>query len=461
MINEEKYIKHLLKDYQSPYSDKVWNGVMNGIKELERKKKRIFLSYLASLMVFISTVSYSYFLVFSALYDIEKDRTNPIAFRHTQNELPESVLNSGIDQSRTIYTQENARNNNQYSKNNESISKSISNDDNNPGEVSLLTESNIVIAKESKYATGKTQANMSLDMSRIKDILAMLPAVDPKTPESLESVPLTYNNRLIKPSLHRKAVIHDDPCLSDPKFKLNLSGDIYWSHEYGLRTMSARNSEFIGLADMRNSTESSLYSYSSGFRLSAMTETGFGFRTGLNYSQINERFRYLDPESSQVRTITTVDYIYQNGIIVDSIVKREEIIVPGTLEIIHRNTYRLIDIPILFAIEKNIGKSNFYYSINAGVFINLQFSQKVRMLETDLKSASYYGSDYNETATFERSLNSSLFLSTGLHYRLLENIHITIEPNLRLHSQSFTLSDNPISQSYINLGLITGMRYLF
>lgn len=466
MIDEEKYIKHLLNNYSSPFSEKVWMGVMAGVKEIEKKRRRILLKYLTSLICFISLLSYSYFALFTAIYDIDSYRA-VADFEMTSDEYesqfkaqinqavnynpqPESVEAVDLEKNSKVSFQQSER----------SLNSSLLVNNTRPIYNSILTNAGSLEGNNVSIIEPSPSLNadyINLEVPEFK----LLPTIEMQQLQSEQSDYIAYNNRLAKPSLFNKYANHDDPCLSNSQGNINWSADLYWSHEYGLSNVSAKDSEYNGLANMRRDTESPSYSFSAGLKINAITNSGFGFRTGLNYSQINEKFSYIDPESNQIRTITTVDYIYQNGVIIDSIVKKEEILIPGTLEIVHRNSYKLIDIPILFTIEQNIGRSNFYYSINAGVMLNLQFSQRVRMLKDDLKSVSYFGSSYGENETFKKSLNSSLFLSAGIYYRFKERIHFSVEPNLRLHSQSFTVSSHPVSQSYIHLGFSTGMRYLF
>lgn len=466
MIEEEKYIKHLLNNYSSPFSEKVWKGVMAGVKTIEKKRRRILLNYLTSLICFVSLVSYSYFALFTAIYDIENQRIVAKS-KITPNEF-ESPFDSQIYEDinfnlnpkavETLNLGKNSKVSFQQYERRLRASSLITN-------VRPTYNSILKIAKSPKGddvsiiepSINSNSDNKNLQASEFK----ILPTIEILQLQSKQNDYITFNSRLAKPSIFNQSAHRDDPCLSNSRVNLKWSADLYWSHEYGLSKFSARNSEYNSFANMRKNTESPSYSFSAGLKINAITHSGFGFRTGLNYCQINEKFSYIDPESNQIRTITTVDYIYQNGMVVDSIVKKEEILIPGTLEIVHRNSYKLIDIPVLFTIEKNIGRSNFYYSINAGVMLNLQFSQRVRMLNDDLKSVSYFGSSYGENETFEKSLNSSLFLSVGVYYRFKESIHFSIEPNLRLHSQSFTLSSHPVSQSYIHLGFSTGMRYIF
>lgn len=466
MIEEEKYIKHLLNNYSSPFSEKVWMGVMAGVKANEKKRRRILFKYLTSLISFVSLLSYSCFALFTAIYDVENQRivtdskmTIDEFESQFKSQIYEAVnVNPNLETVEAVNLGKNSKASFQQSEkslNSSSLMTNVRPIDDSILEIAKNFEGDNVSLIEPSLDLNSD--NKNLETSEFK----LLPTIEILQIQSEQNDYIAFNDRLAKPSIFNQSAHRDDPCLSNSRGNFKWSADLYWSHEYGLSKISARDSEYIGLANMRKDTESPSYSFSAGLKMNAITHSGLGFRTGFNYSQINEKFSYIDPESNQIRTITTVDYIYQNGVIVDSIVKKEEILIPGTLKIVHRNSYKLIDIPLLFTIEKNIGRSNFYYSINVGLMLNLQFSQRVRMLNDDLKSVSYFGSSYGENETFEKSLNSSLFLSGGVYYRFKKRIHFSIEPNLRLHSQSFTLSSHPVSQSYIHLGFSTGMRYIF
>ena len=75
---------------------------------------------------------------------------------------------------------------------------------------------------------------------------------------------------------------------------------------------------------------------------------GIAMKTGVNYSSINEKFTYTDPNSVQIKTITIIKYIYDDQFnVIDSIKTTENVSIPGTNTVTQYNKISLVDIPVL------------------------------------------------------------------------------------------------------------------
>jgi len=224
-----------------------------------------------------------------------------------------------------------------------------------------------------------------------------------------------------------------------PGFHLEL----YVSPDYAVRSFSSADRGLENYIDQRIVTEEPFFSYSAGFRISYTMKTGMAFKTGLNYSQINERFDYINPDSIQILTLEDGE-----GNII------EQTTLYGRGEIRTHNAYKSLDIPLLVALEMPFN-DKFSVGLNTGVFVNMLFSQKGTFLDEELKPVSISGSNYKS------SLGLSFTGSIAMHYYLSPRLDFMIEPNLRYYSQSFTSDSYPVTQEYLKLGLLTGIRYNF
>jgi hypothetical protein len=237
--------------------------------------------------------------------------------------------------------------------------------------------------------------------------------------------------------------------------------DLYYSHDYGFRSLEAKSQEFNLYATERDNSESSLYSFSAGVRISYISSSGLGLKTGFNYSQINEKFEYLDPDASLIRTIITIDTLLVGG--VPTVVRDTSTIrIPGSLDITAYNKYRFFDIPILATYESYL-TDRLYYTVNGGVLINLSFAQKGRFLDPGGQPA-WFSSSLPSNERFDAYKSSaglSIYGSLGLHYVLNAHIDLILEPNFRLYAGSITREDYPLKQKWITGGIITGIRYKF
>ena len=261
-----------------------------------------------------------------------------------------------------------------------------------------------------------------------------------------------------KPSLS----IITEPMKACP-FNVNFkdkSLDIYYSADYIDKRMTDRDGG-AKLKDMRSATESPMYSFSAGIRLGYNVGYRWNIHTGLNYSQINEKFEYTDLESTKVRIVITKDYIYENGSIVDSIVKQEEVIVPGSSKLTIYNKFRTLDIPVLgrYTIMAN---RHFSLSAMAGIIVNIASFEKGTIIsDATHKPINLSKSDDQGTVIYKKQLGMSLYGSFSLAYHLTSNIDMLFEPYARIQPESITIASYPLYQKFNTYGLNLGLRYKF
>ena len=235
--------------------------------------------------------------------------------------------------------------------------------------------------------------------------------------------------------------------------------DLLYSHDMPMRSFELKTQELNDYIDARNNTESTLYSFSASLRISYISSSGLGVKTGLNYSQINEKFVYLDPDASLIRTIITIDTLIVGG--VPTVVSDTSTIrIPGSLDITTFNRYRFFDIPILATYEAPLN-DKFYYAVNAGALINLAFSQKGRFLDPSEMPVWFTRGRPDRFDAFTSSAGLSLFGSLGLHYHLNDHLDIILEPNFRFYLGSLTTETYPLEQKWFTFGLSHGIRYKF
>ena len=238
------------------------------------------------------------------------------------------------------------------------------------------------------------------------------------------------------------------------------SVDFYVSHDYAPKSISAGTVENIPYENARRDTEHSLYSFSAGVRIGYQISDKWTLQSGMNYSQINERFQYIDPESNQTREITIKDYIYQNGKIVDSVINTQTVTIPGDTQIKINNHYRTFDIPILgkYTILES---KRFSISAVAGVYLNIVSATKGMILDNDGKSVINISESSDRKEVFKSNVGLSTFGALSIAYHISPSIDLFADPNARFQTRSITSETYPLSQRFNTYGLLTGVRYNF
>jgi hypothetical protein len=236
--------------------------------------------------------------------------------------------------------------------------------------------------------------------------------------------------------------------------------DIYYSSDFINKSLSGPES-FDSHKSIRMATELPMYSFSAGFRFGYNLSYRWNLHTGVNYSQINEKFKYIDPESNSTRVITIKDYIYENGRIVDSIVKEETIVVPGTTIHTVYNKFRTIDIPIL---ARYTLMANRYMSLSAvsGIYINVATFQKGMILNPlDQKPMDILQENADGNSMYKTNIGISLFGGLSLAYHLGAHTDLLLEPHFRWQTETMTHQSYPLDQKINAFSLSTGLRYKF
>jgi len=278
-------------------------------------------------------------------------------------------------------------------------------------------------------------------------------------PRSLVSVPGTMDTRqLFIDDVYPEFIPPECPTFGFNR-EPGIFFDLLYSHDMPSRTLEMKSQELSDYINSRNNTESTLYSFSASLRIAYISRSGLGVKTGFNYSQINEKFEYLDPDASLIRTIITIDTLIVGGV-PTVVTDTSTIRIPGSLDITSYNRYRFFDIPILATYEAPLN-DKFYYSFNGGVLINVAFSQKGRFLDPAGMPVWFTGSDPDGYDAFKNSAGLSFFGSLGLHYKLNDHLDIILEPNFRFYAGSLTSEPYPLEQRWLTLGLSHGIRYKF
>lgn len=230
--------------------------------------------------------------------------------------------------------------------------------------------------------------------------------------------------------------------------------DIMAAPGFAARSLDAKGSDYAKYASTRKETESPRYTYSAALRLSAVTAPGIALRTGVNYSEINERFEHTI--ENEVRTIITNIY-GQNG----EIIGTDTTVQTTSRQIVANNRYRTLDVPLLVGYEVNA--KNLTLSLNGGAYINVMFSPDGEFISPENNHPVSFSNDNNSEAypAFRKDLGIGWYGSLGVQYRVSPRLQLLVEPHIKAYPRSFTREDFMIDQKYLMAGVFVGIRHQF
>lgn len=240
----------------------------------------------------------------------------------------------------------------------------------------------------------------------------------------------------------------DIPC---PGAEKNAAGnkryiEIYGGPDYAIRNISdTGNSEYL-----KQRKESAHFSsaFSVGMRYTKVFGNGMSFRTGLNYSQINEKFKFAEGNVIQVVYITD-----SNGDTTGSYTTT------GTRYKTTHNKYRTVDVPLLIGYE--LGNGRIHANINAGAIVNVYSWQKGDVLDTAFKPINITTGKGSSPYQFKTNVGVGFLGAVSVYYKLNDRLHILAEPYFRYNFSPVSKSELTLKQKYNTAGLRLGLRLDF
>ena len=221
--------------------------------------------------------------------------------------------------------------------------------------------------------------------------------------------------------------------------------EIYAGPDFTLRNFKD-TSQSLYLQKRKASTKVSS-AYSAGIRYTRVFNNGMSVKAGFNYSQINEKFSFI--QSNLIQTTYTIDPV--TGDTTGSYT------ITGTRTKTTYNKYRTLDIPLLVGYE--LGNGRLHVNINAGAMINVYSWQKGEVLDTTFQPVTITtGKSASSPYQFKNNVGVGLTGGVGFYYKLTDQLHLMAEPYFRYNLQPMSKSGLALQQKYNTIGLHVGVR---
>ena len=233
-----------------------------------------------------------------------------------------------------------------------------------------------------------------------------------------------------------------------PKLEDDAAGnkkylEFYGGPDFAIRKMSdTGNSVYL---QKRKESAKVSSAYSAGLRYTRVFNSGMSLRAGVNYSQINENFTFVQGNLVQITYIINV-----NGDTTGSY------ITTGTRYKTTHNRYRSIDIPVLLGYEMGNGK--LHANISAGPVVNVYSWQKGEVLDTSYQPVSITTGKGATPYQFKTNAGLGFMASASIYYKLTEKLHVMAEPYFRYNFTQLNNENLTLKQKYSTVGLRVGIR---
>lgn len=238
------------------------------------------------------------------------------------------------------------------------------------------------------------------------------------------------------------------PC---PEAEKNAAGnkryvEVYGGPDYAFRSITDTGNSAYLIKRKESSSFSS--AFSAGLRYTRVFGNGMSFRTGINYSQINEKFKL-----AQGNIIQQVYIINNNGDTTGSYTTT------GTRYKTTHNKFRTLDVPIMVGYE--LGNGRIHANFNAGVIVNVYSWQKGDVLDTAYQPVNITTGKGTSPYQFKTNVGIGFMGAISVYYKLTDKWHLFAEPYFRYNFSPASKADLTLKQKYNTAGLRLGLRIDF
>lgn len=264
-----------------------------------------------------------------------------------------------------------------------------------------------------------------------------------------------FNASLLKSAFFnfelQKRYLPKSPFIPCPEVEKNAAGskkyiEIYGGPDYVFRSLSdTANSVYL---QQRKASTKYLFAYSAGVRYTRVFGSGMSFRTGINYSQINEQFT-----SEKGRVIQNVYIVNSNGDTTGTYAQT------GTLYKTSTNKYRSIDIPISIGYE--IGNGRIHSNINVGAMVNIKSSQTGFVLDKNGKVVDITSGKTSSIYQYKTKGGVSFIGAATVYYKLNDKLHLMAESFIKLSLSPATKPELSLKEKFHTAGIRLGVRMDF
>lgn len=241
-----------------------------------------------------------------------------------------------------------------------------------------------------------------------------------------------------------------------PPYKIRNNdwfADVYVSPDIAFKSVENRSATAQYLAK-KDSSESMRLGYSAGIRLVKPITDNFLIRTGVQYTQINEKFTYRTEDEVKTITVISVRTIIRGPGDTLRVTDTSTVQQVGYKTNSIKNRYRSFDIPVTVGYQ--FGNDNLKFGINAGVIFNISSWYQGVILDSSL-SAVPISKGTNQV--YKNNIGLGLYGGISVLKKIGDNTQLFFEPYFRYNLSGITSGQASYQQKFSLGGLSIGLRY--
>ncbi len=230
--------------------------------------------------------------------------------------------------------------------------------------------------------------------------------------------------------------------------------EVYGSPDLVTKQNTLNKGTSTRLLQSKDSSESRQLSFTAGVRFSKELGENMVFKTGFQFTQMNEKFtNRIENERRLTTVVTTRTIIGSQGqtILVKDTSVTEQI---GYSQTTSYNRYRSIDIPLLLGYVFTL--DGWQIGVNGGPILNIKSWQEGEGLDANLLPVSFAK---NKATVYKKNTGFGLYGGVSIIKWVGARTSVFAEPYIRYNLSSLTNSSSIVNEKYKLSGMLLGVRY--
>ncbi len=230
--------------------------------------------------------------------------------------------------------------------------------------------------------------------------------------------------------------------------------ELYASPDYDMKKVSSTSKD-AGYLRVMDSSNKTTGGFTAGFRIGKYIGNNFSIKSGIQFKESTERFRYLkQTDIKDVTILTTRSYTDNAGatvyIIDTSVIQQKGYVIRTVF-----NTYKSIEIPVIASWERGMG--NWHVAVSGGAILNLATYYEGQTFDRAYNVVPLSSKQPN--GFFSSNASVSVYGSLSLLYSIKKDMDAFAEPYFRSTLGNNCTSVSGISQGFNSAGVNFGIRY--
>jgi opacity protein-like surface antigen len=230
--------------------------------------------------------------------------------------------------------------------------------------------------------------------------------------------------------------------------------EVYTSPDLAFRSVT-NNSASSSFLLRKDSSESMRIGYTAGIRLVKPITENILLKTGLQYSQINQKYVYRTENEVKTTTVVSVRTIIRAP--GDTVIVRDTSILQqiGYKNNTVINRFRSFDIPVTVGYQ--FGNEDLKIGINAGVIFNVSSWYQGVILDSSLATVPLVKG--SPAMVYKSNIGLGLYGGISIVKRLSDDMHVFAEPYFRYNLSNMTTPRSSYNQKFSLGGISIGLRF--